>query len=327
METLRVGPGDEHIHVPIVDGLVAVASAELASGEAIVLGGSELPVALVLRVRTPARERTADGPLVSFDVADAVDRPHSMSPYRQYAPTPSGGRYFWSRDAPPDVRTEQDAPIESDDLEHEVRRRIERPTVVLGTRLVVRAGPEARDEIRREIDSLLPAPVPTYAVELRSGLVPKTAIDEAPVDAADSLPTIAHGVVRAGDTLVLVGGTQRRYVKDYDLYTSTGAHVSAPSVDDVFDGLHAWVRVLPVDHATVDLQQEVRRTWIVDPGAPLSDANPGTEFPGMSFPRTRSFDSWSDEPVELGTWIRLRVMGEGKGVARVLDARITRTDR
>lgn len=329
MESIVVGLHGERMHVPVVDAQLFVASADLRSGESIVLGGTEMPMSLLLRVRCDVADATEPQLLKRVDLADAMDHPHFRGPLRAIQPSPSFGwnEIFTS----PDVWKELASPLDPREVVHDAGVRVELPHAVLGKQLLVRATDEELEAVRESFAGYIPAPVETYVVELRKGSVLLDRLHDLENAAADELvellPGKTTGVVRGGDSLVLVGGTQRTYVKDYEIEVAQGVHIAGPVIDDIFGGLAVWACVLPSAEGFVELQHEVRHTQILDVGTPLIEAEPETEFPGLSFPRVAARDSWGDQPIRLGEWVQLGASSTGSGTVELLYARVRRIDR
>jgi len=98
--------------------------------------------------------------------------------------------------------------------------------------------------------------------------------------------------------------------------------VSPLLIDAVFTGLSVWIKVTPAEDGVVDLQHIVQRSELIDMGEQSASIPEATEFPSLSFPKVRSTDSWSDQPMPLGEWVHLRTTSRGLEQSEVLFVRI-----
>lgn len=117
-----------------------------------------------------------------------------------------------------------------------------------GTALFVGAD-DLRSELRTGFDEYAAAaPVHTFAVEAAHALLTpeETAalMGSGDVDGFVRRATRVQGAVMEGDAMVLLGGAEAAYLKDYDSQIAGGSTIQDPIISSVFGGLGLWVSPL-----------------------------------------------------------------------------------
>lgn len=324
MKSITVGPNGEMVQLPVVDAMVAVASADLSPGESLLIGGSRFPLCLLFRVKGDSPATDLGNSLGHFDLSVAFDTPFALTPLRVVSPSPSGGWGEIFRE--PELLGSPTPAISQSEVLDELNELTDRPFTVLGKCALVRADEQELLRVRERLAEFMPEPVSTFSVELRSGVISIAQLAELESGGVEGhlalLPSSVQGAVRAGDGLTLIGGTERMYVKDYDLQVAQGTHRHEPVLDSTFGGVAAWVRLLPGPDGTVELQNDMRWTEVTDFGTPLGLKEPNTEYPGLSFPRVDARTSWTDQSVPLDEWVQLSTTSRGPDQVQVLYARV-----
>lgn len=309
IESIVTGANGEQVQVPVVDGMVIIASADLEPGGALLVTGAELPHAVLIRPRVEPRITQVSEQLAILDVSDALDRQFVAWPMVITGPSPSGG---WSWNEFASWKADEGAgepPMHAADLESLLSEELPYPSTIVGKHLIVRVAEADRVEAAETVAKLVPPRVPTYTLELRGGVVPFDKLGEFEgADAAaaiQSLPLLARGAARGGDSLALKAGTEHLYIKDYDIEVAQGAFAADPIFDEVFVGRTLWARMTPAPDGKVDFQYALAQAELLEIGAPLVTREPQSEFPGIQLPRVRVDDQSGDQPTPLDRWVHL----------------------
>ena len=259
------------LEVPEAVSTLCVGSAVISDGGGLLLGHDWSPDGFwLIRARhgNPERVETGGGsiflPLSGLAATPLV----VPSPWLPKA-APSGG---WEQPDPPLHRQLYDAyetALSAEDLHDRVQEQVEQndpggSVVLLDHTLYVRGSPALLDgsvDTVRELSAALSSE--TVEIDVRLGLVePKAARElvamERPEVLAERLKHRLIGACRLGDTLLVVGGRERLYLKDHDAEIAQASAILDPILGNVFEGASFWCRPNRVSPDTfsawVDLQ-------------------------------------------------------------------------
>jgi len=256
LETRRValgGLGEAPIELPVMSTTVGVASGSIEDGGALVLGQDwNADGFWLVRARrsTGGDGAAARAPFVSLGALTAV--PLLVAIPAPASTSPSGGNPGTAEGFDQQLGSTFTDPsfAESDVLDELWNERDELglggSMLLLGDELYVRGSEALLAHARRKVRALqADLAGPTVVLDLRLGLVGRAeALDLARgADRSAFLERAQHrvlGAVRLGDSLLVVGGNERSYLKDHDVEIAQAAAIDDPIVEGVFDGISFW---------------------------------------------------------------------------------------
>ncbi len=144
--------------------------------------------------------------------------------------------------------------------------RIANGLISLGGMALYMGPDDRRSELRTGFDEYgAAAPVHTFAVEAAHGIL--SAEETAALAASGDVTGFVRGATRVqgavleGDSMVLLGGAEAAYLKDYDAQIANGSAIHEPIVSAVFGGFSLWAS--PIDatesggmRAWIDVQRQ-----------------------------------------------------------------------
>ena len=253
------------IELPEADAALFAGSALVEPGGGMLIRCGGTADAVLIRVLPDG-----GGGLPAESIAVGEHLVGSMRPDPPYF-TPAEPSRGWS---PPDESlAEATRPWESDtvsafDFADRVLglHRIANGLISLGGTALYMGPDDRRSELRTGFDEYgAAAPVHTFAVEAAHGIL--SAEEAAALAASGDVTGFVRGATRVqgavleGDSMVLLGGTEAAYLKDYDAQIANGSAIHDPIVSAVFGGFSLWAS--PIDatesggmRAWIDVQRQ-----------------------------------------------------------------------
>ena len=346
------------LELPEAESTLCVGSAVVPDGGGLLLGHDWSSDGIwLIRVRhgQPGRGEPASGS-VFLPLSELTATPLVVpSPWLPRT-APSGG---WEPPRHPLHRQLGDAyetVFSAEDLYDRVQTHVDQlgpvgSAVLLGDSLYVRGSTELLERSTADIRELTAALASeTVEIDVRLGLVEPTAArelvaQEKPEVLAQRLGRRLIGACRLGDTLLVVGGKERFYLKDHDVEIAQASAIPDPIVGNLFDGVSFWCRPNRVSSDTisawVDLQVQGLATapsqlsvLVWEPREPLQrDDDPApsgtfTDTAIVELPTTARADLCSAVRLVEGKWTLLCCTGfAGTDHAFVAVARIRSASR
>jgi HPt (histidine-containing phosphotransfer) domain-containing protein len=248
--------GGAQLELPASDDNLCVGSASVSSGGGFLLGQDHGPEGVWL-IRVREKEPTAtpsSGGSRFLPLGDLTSVPLLVDPVELRGTQPSGGihvdeetlvqqlgemayeRLFDPADLRDRIRWE------SDELG------LQGNVALVGHHLYLRGSPAFLDWAASQIGELNRALASeTVEIEVRMDTLERsTALalvaTEDPESLAERLDHRLLGACRLGDSLLLLGGTERFYLVDYDVEIAQAAAIPDPIVTDLFEGTSFWCR-------------------------------------------------------------------------------------
>ena len=233
------------LELPKIASEVVYGSAQLASGEAIVLGSGDM--VFLVRVERAATATMHVGPLAPLQPMGALTmRSVRALPVDLAHAAPSGGTLPEERDLsnwvdngdpildPDEVLQALTALRDSRGLTGRIAR--------FGDLVYAPDSEPLRAALRTELDALTAALVPeTAGIEFRFGALESADIRERTLtELADALPGRARGSVRMGESLTLVDTVDSLYIMDFDVELAQAAAIADPVIGRVSLGTTLW---------------------------------------------------------------------------------------
>jgi len=329
LESIEIAWKGARLHQPVVDTLLAVASADCPAGGGLLLGSAGAPVCVLVRARRAGPPPDVFQGSTIIDLHAELDIPFLVFPYKPGGPSPSGG--FSPPDWDPEsLRTGPNWQVSSgrsalDGVFSEVG--LDPRFLLVGKYLIIAGDPEEQERARAAVMEMRLPRARTYEIEARFGDVDARFASrlgelDGDFDWVDDLDGRVLGTARAGDSLLLVGGEQRLYLREYDLEVAAGVAIGDPIIESLFDGAYFWARVLPLSDGSVSFTHSTLLQDIEE-GVPAieSDAE-DTHVRGMTFPRAQRMESWSEHAMPLNRWTLIKTGPAAPGKTRVLVVRV-----
>ncbi len=298
--------GGAPLELPATSSVLGVGSATIPNGGCLVLGQdwSSDGVWLIRVSETDPGRSLQVGGSRFVPLGDLTSVPLLVESPRLPFAQPSGGLHVEEETTVSQLGdTATERLFSPEDLRDRIRDRaadleLEGRIALVGHSLYLRGTPAFLDWASGEIGELHHGLVSeTVELDVRLGTLKRGAALQL-VSADDLAPLVERldqrllGACRLGDSLLLLGGTERFYLQDHDVEIAESAAIPDPIINELFEGVSFWCRPSRVGggslSAWVDLQvQEAAR----DPRRlPISVWEP------------REVEQRDDDPAPTGTY-------------------------
>lgn len=264
--------GGAPLELPATSSALGVGSATIPNGGCLVLGQDWSPdgVWLIRVSETDAGRSLQVGGSRFVPLGDLTSVPLLVGSPRLPHTQPSGGLFVPEESIRQQLgETATERLFSPDDLRDRVRERaadleLEGRIALVGHSLYLRGTPAFLDWASGEIGELHRGLVSeTVELDVRFSTLKRGAALQL-VSANDLARLVERldqrllGACRLGDSLLLLGGTERFYLKDHDVEIAESAAIPDPIIDELFEGVSFWCRPSRVGGGTlsawVDLQ-------------------------------------------------------------------------